>query len=226
MTPRSYITDLFGSSPIRPLQQHMAKVESCARELITFMDAALAGEWEQAAAQQRLITGCEHEADALKKDLRMHLPKGLFMPVSRPDVLEVLWRQDQIANKTKDIAGLMLGRRMQVPAAISEQVGAFVRRCIDAVAQARAAVDELDELLDTGFSGGEVVRVEEMLHRLDAIESETDAMQVKVRETLFAIERDLPPVDVMFTYQVIDWVGDIADLAQQVGSRLQLMLAR
>ncbi|QKT03677.1 TIGR00153 family protein [Ectothiorhodospiraceae bacterium 2226] len=226
MAPRSYITDLFGSSPIRPLQQHMAQVESCARELIRFVDAALAGDWETAAAQQRLITTCEHKADALKKDLRMHLPKGLFMPVSRPDVLEVLWRQDQIANKTKDIAGLMLGRRMQIPGPIAEPFRAFVARCLDAVTQAHVAVDELDELLDTGFSGGEVVRVEEMLRKLDAIESETDTIQVKVREGLFAIERDLPPVDVMFTYQIIAWVGDIADLAQQVGSRLQLMLAR
>jgi uncharacterized protein Yka (UPF0111/DUF47 family) len=30
----------------------------------------------------------------------------------------------------------------------------------------------------------------------------------------------------MFLYKIIDWIGDLADRAQQVGSRLELLLAR
>ena len=41
-----------------------------------------------------------------------------------------------------------------------------------------------------------------------------------------ALEVELPPVDVIFLYQIIDWVGDLADRAQRVGSRLQLLVAR
>jgi uncharacterized protein Yka (UPF0111/DUF47 family) len=51
-------------------------------------------------------------------------------------------------------------------------------------------------------------------------------MQVAVRSKLFELEKDLPPVDVMFIYRVIEWIGDLADLAQRVGSRLEIMLAR
>ena len=43
---------------------------------------------------------------------------------------------------------------------------------------------------------------------------------------LFKKEKDLPAVDVMFMYRVLDLIGDLADLAQRVGSRLELMLAR
>ncbi len=50
--------------------------------------------------------------------------------------------------------------------------------------------------------------------------------QVEIRTMLFEIEKDLPPVDVIFLYQIIQWVGDAADLAQRVGSRLQFMLAK
>ncbi|MFP5507036.1 MAG: DUF47 family protein, partial [Gammaproteobacteria bacterium] len=49
---------------------------------------------------------------------------------------------------------------------------------------------------------------------------------VRVRAELFKRETELPPVDVMFLYRVIDWIGDLADLSQRVGSRLELMLAR
>lgn len=65
-----------------------------------------------------------------------------------------------------------------------------------------------------------------MIKTLDDIESDTDKIQVKVRAALFKQEKDLPPVDVMFMYRVIDSIGDLADLSQRVGSRLELMLAR
>ena len=47
-----------------------------------------------------------------------------------------------------------------------------------------------------------------------------------LRNQLFNLERELPAVNIMFLYKVIDNTGTIADRAQRVGSRLQLMLAR
>ena len=226
MSPRSYLFNMFGTSPVRPLQQHMAKVQACISELEPFMEAVVAGDWKEADDVQQRIAVLEDEADELKKDLRMHLPKGLMLAVSRRDLLEVLTMQDKIANKAKDIAGLILGRKMVFPADVGPRLLEFVERCVDASAQAQKAINELDELVETGFRGGEVQLVESMITELDTIESDTDAIQVDVRARVLKQEKDLPPVDVMFIYRVIEWIGDLADLAQRVGSRLQLMLAR
>ena len=65
-----------------------------------------------------------------------------------------------------------------------------------------------------------------MIKELDSIESDTDKIQVKIRAAVFKQEKDMDPVEVMFLYKVIDWIGDLADLAQRVGSRLEIMLAR
>ena len=65
-----------------------------------------------------------------------------------------------------------------------------------------------------------------MIKTLDEIEGDTDDIEVRVRAELFAIERELNPVDVMFLYRIIDWIGDLGNLSQRVGSRLELMLAR
>lgn len=224
--PRSYISGLFGTSPISPLQQHMAKVQATVEELLPFFQAALAEDWEKAESMQQVIAVREDEADALKRELRLKLPHGLFMPVSRRDLLEVLTMQDRIANKAKDIAGLMLGRKMRFPDTMHAPLLDFVDRCSDATAQAQIAINELDELVATGFGGNEIDLVESMIDKLDTIESDTDDIQVAVRAILFKMEKDLPPVDVMFMYRVLDWIGDLADLAQRVGSRLELMLAR
>ena len=223
---QSTISSLFGTSPVKPLQTHMASVQACIIELVPFFDAVLAGNWSEAKKQQKKISQMERDADKLKRELRLHLPNSLFMPVSRRDLLEVLTMQDKIANKAKDIAGLIVGRKMEFPESISPKMMDFVGRCIDASAQAQKAINELDELVETGFSGKEIKIVTSMIKKLDKIESDTDKMQVDVRSQIFKEEDELNPVHVMFLYKIIEWIGDLADLSQRVGSRLELMLAR
>ena len=223
---QSFIAGIFGHSPVRPLQQQMAKVMECLRELPPFVEAAQRGDWAAAQVQHDRITDLEHQADALKKQIRLQLPNTLFMPVARADLLEMLTMQDRIANKTKDISGLMLGRRMAPPPALVPGFAAFVQRCVDAAAQADSTVEELDELFETGFRGPEVEIVKKMLAELDAIESDTDRMQADLRGKLYSVEKTLDPIDAMFLYRVLEEIGDLGDIAQRVGSRLQLLLAR
>lgn len=101
----------------------------------------------------------------------------------------------------------------------------FVRASVAAAEQALTAINELDELLETGFSGRELTVVENMIKELDILEEKADQLEIGVRTSLFALEAQLPPVDVMFLYNIIDWVGDIANRAHDVGGRLQLLLA-
>lgn len=226
MPPINPILDLFGSSPVHPLQQHMSKVMECVNQLPALVEAACRDDQDAVAEQQERIAALENEADDLKHQLRLHLPRSLFLPVDRRDLLEVLTMQDNVANRAKDIAGLVRGRRMAFPDTLGPRLLDFARRSVDACAQAQRTVNELDELVETGFRGAEVKLVQNMIEELDRIEKDTDVIQVEVRAMLMSMEKDLPPVDVMFIYRVIDWIGDLGDLAQRVGSRLQLMLAR
>jgi predicted phosphate transport protein (TIGR00153 family) len=148
-----YMSGIFGSSPVDPMQTHMAKVYACASELIPLFNAVIVEDWEKVEQLQQKISKLEREADVLKKELRLNLPKGLFMPMSRQDLLDVLLTQDKIANKSKDIAGVVFGRKMILPEIIHEDYMRFVQRCVDACKQAKKAINEMDELVETGFSG-------------------------------------------------------------------------
>jgi len=225
MTVSGHIFKMFGRSPIRPLQEHMAKVYACAEALKPFVEAVLQNNWEKAEQQQKLISNYEHQADEIKKDIRTHLPKGLFLPVPRGDLLEILRMQDKIANKAKDIAGLVIGRQMEIPQAIANSYNTFLDRCLDAVTVANQAASELDQLVETGFRGAEVDILERMIETLREIEHVTDEIQIDVRKELFNIEKKLSPIDVIFLYTMINWTGEIADHAEQVGNRLELLLA-
>ncbi|SDH05245.1 hypothetical protein SAMN05216603_105249 [Pseudomonas benzenivorans] len=224
--PINPFVSLFGRSPIGPMQQHIAKAHECAANLVPFFEAVMAEDWAKVEQVQQEMARLENEADKLKKSVRLHLPKSLFLPVPRSDLLELLSVQDKVANRAKDIAGLMLGREMAIPQGLQPLMRTYVQRSVDASAQALKAMNELDELLETGFGGREAVLVETLVEELGVIEQDTDRLQIEVRRQLFKLEKDLPPVDVMFLYQIIDWIGDVADRAQRVGNRLEQLLAR
>ncbi len=217
---------LFGRSPIAPIQEHMKVASQTAGELRLFMEALLDEDWDLAEHKARRVFELENEADDIKREIRLHLPRSLFMSVSRSDLLELLHMQDKIPNLAKDIAGLAIGRRIAVPEELKPKLRSYMEYSIGATNLAVRALNELDELMESGFSGPEVELITEMVKRLDEAEHDTDLQQIEVRNALFAIEKDLNPVDVMFLYRIIEWIGDIADFSQTVGNRLLYLIAK
>ena len=219
------LANIFGASPVRPLEKHVNIAYQCTKELNKFFAAVVNKEWEEALAARDRISQLEHDADNLKKEIRLRLPKSLFMPVPREDLLELLLVQDKMANRSKDVSGLVIGRKMTIPDAIADDFLEFVSRNVDAAKQARKSVRELDELFTTGFRGAEVALVESLIEELDQIETDTDDRQADLRAALYEIESELEPVDVIFLYRVIELTGEIADMAERVGRRLELLLS-
>lgn len=220
------IARLFGRSPIRPLLHHYETVHACVAELEAFFTAVIGDDWQQAGQVRKRIVELENEADDMKREFRLNLPKHLFLLMPRTDLLELMSIQDRVANKAKDITGIMIGRKMTIPAALADPMLAYVRSTINTSAQARTALNELDALLETGFGSREVTLIENMVEVLDDIERETDELQVQIRAQLFSIETELPPVEVMFLYTIIDWVGELSDRAHKVGGYLHRLVAR
>ncbi len=219
------LANIFGSSPVQPLEKHMDIAYRCAKKLRPFFDAVIARDYERMAEVRAQIETLEHEADDLKKQIRLNMPKSLFMPVPREDLLELLLVQDKIANRTRDVSGVIMGRKMEIPEQIAEAFVEFVDSNIDAVKQARKSVRELDELFTAGFKGAEVELVNELIEELDALETHTDNQQTRIRSALFEIEKTLNPIDAIFLYEVIQLTGEIADMAERVGRRLELLLS-
>lgn len=216
---------LFGKSPFKPLQQHMRVVIECIGEVPALFTALIEGNEAQLELHKEKIFAKEREADAIKNELRSHLPRSLLLAVDRRDLLELLAMQDTIAGIAQDIAGLLVQRKMEVPDGMAEPLARFVARCTETCEQAHRIIEGLDELLEIGFRGREVERVEAMILELGYMESDTDLMGISLTRALFAQEGSLSPVSVMLWYQLIRWVGNLADYAEKVGDRLRLMIA-
>jgi predicted phosphate transport protein (TIGR00153 family) len=220
------LASLMGHSPFKPIQEHMKIVSECVAEIPGLFEALIAGNQDAVVEHKDRIYEKEHAADVIKNNLRVHLPKTLFMPVDRRDLLEVLGMQDSIADTAQDIAGLLVERNMVVPEGMAEPLMLLVNRCVDTCNCSSSIIEELDELIETGFRGREASRVQEMVEQLNKIEDETDEMGTALARTLFSKEDEMSAVSVMFWYQLIQWIGDLADYAEKVGDRMRLLLAR
>jgi predicted phosphate transport protein (TIGR00153 family) len=216
--------NLFGASPIRPMQKHMEAVVACAREVLPLFEDVAAGRVEAFPARRKTIDQLEHEADDIKNAIRSRLPRRLFMAVERRDMLEILDHQDSIADCAQDIAGLVDQRSMVAPKELAEPLLDLVRKVVFTCEHAGEVIQELDDLVETGFSGRTAGRVEEMINALNALETETDEMAERAQRKLFAMEDELG-VSTVFWSQLIIWVGRMADHAEKVGNRLRLLIA-
>lgn len=221
-----YLSGIFASSPIGPLQTHMKQVVECVQELIPFTDAVIAGDGAARDRHHKNIVEYENKADDLKKDLRLHLPTSLFMPIDRRDMLEILTMQDGVAGTARDVSGIIAGRNMSLPESMTADFRKLVVTSVLSCEQALAAISELDELIETGFDNSERTRISNMLVELDGTEHDTDVQAAGLYDKLMELEDEFHPVHTMFLYRVLDKTAGIADRAQRVGSRLQLTLAR
>lgn len=220
------ISDMLGKSPVQPIQEHIDIACQCASLLPSLVEAANLNDWDKVATINDEIRGLENQADAIKLSIRSNLPRSLFMPVPRQDLLELVLVQDKIANITKSVAGMIKQRSIQLPAEMYDDFYSFVVLCIDASNFAKKSVHELDELYSTGFRGAEVKLVQGLIDTLDDIETKTDEKQNLLQQSLFKIEKEYSPIDVMFLYKLIDKVAGIADMSERVGRRLELLLAK
>ena len=221
--PIRAIAELFGRSPFGPLVQHTQKVHETVREVRPLLEAFLAGRHDEVQRIYDRISDLEHEADTIKREIRVHLPKWFFLPVDRGDMLKYLKEQDAIADTAEDIAVLLTVRRTQVPEELHAGILAFVDKVIEVSELLVQAASELEHLQEAGFGGREAERViEEIAHG----EYEADKLQTQVSRHLYEIEDRVDPISVYFIMKLFRLLGEIANHAENTGDNLRMMLSR
>jgi len=220
----SIISKLFGKSPFEPLYQHMLKVKECVDLVRPLMDALLKGDEKKVKEIAKRVFKAEHEADLVKKDIRNHLPKSIFLPVARGDLLRFLKEQDHIADSAEDLAALLILRKTTVPEELKDEIRDFVDKVLETYEMAMTVSSEIKILAETSFGGVEAHKVIELIEQLKVKEWEADKAQMKAAKKLFAIEKELDPVSVMMWTRIFDELGTLANHAENAGDQMRMML--
>ncbi len=226
MKTTSPLASLMRQSPFKLVQEHMRVVSRCVAKVPALFDAMIKKDQEQINALAAKIGELESEADQIKNEFRLHMPKRVLFAVARRDLLALIQQQDIIADTAEKIGQIVTQRVMEVPESIEEHLLNLVQSTTDICSQALAMIEQLDELLAVGFGGKQSDLVSEMIIDVKRSEHNIDFLIRDLNRTLFSIEDQLKPVSVMFWYKLIDLIGEISNQAENMGDRLMLFIAR
>jgi predicted phosphate transport protein (TIGR00153 family) len=220
------LSGLLRGSPFKPIQAHMRLVFSCVCLIPPLFDAVYREDDEQVNQFAGQIKDLETQADKLKSTFRLNMPKSLFLPVDRKDLLSLIADQDKIADTAEDIGKIFLYRRMTVPDSLKNLLDELLEGTMEITAAAKEMIEQLDELLEVGFSGREIDKISGMIANVRRSEHNIDGIMHRIRRALFAIEQQLDPVSAMFWYSIIDLLGTLSDQSENLADRLLLFLSK
>lgn len=220
------ITQIFGRSPFRPLVEHTHKVHDCVKEVRPLVAAFLEERHDDVEVIYHRISKLEHQADVIKRGIRNHLPKSLFLPVDRGDMLKFLKQQDAIADTAEDIGVLLTVRRTRVPEALHEGLLRFSDKVIEVSELLVKAASELEHLQEATFGGKEAEVVIAMLEQVNHGEYEADNLQTELSRRLYQIEDQTDPTSIYFIVKLFRLLGEIANHAENTGDSLRMMLTK
>ncbi len=220
------ISKLFGKSPFKALQSHMSEVKECLDRIKPLFDALYNNDQVKVKSISKEIMRLEHKADEIKKKIRDGLPSGLFLPVDRRDILNLLSAQDSIADNIEDIAVLLRIRKMTVPDAMKRDLEKFIEKVLDVAYEAVRVIYEIDKLLEASFGGPEKDKVMEMVDNIGTLEWEADKKQFKLAQKLFSLENDLEPVAVYMWMKIFGTLGDVANAAEKLSKMLRMFMSK
>ena len=213
-------------SPFTPLQEHMKKSIEAIKPLKSFFEALIEGNDAQIEELRIKVINAEKSADKIKNEIRNNLPRSIFLPIDRRDLLEILDIQDDIADTAEDIATLLALRKMILPGELKDDLLQYMGVVEIACEMALQISEELDELIQCGFCDKEYDKIYGMIDSLSETETRTDDLLLELNRKLFLMESKMKPMDVMFWYEIFEWIGNLADYAEKMGNRLRVWMTR
>jgi len=202
----------------------MEKVASCVKRIPNIMDAYRQADSGKVNSLAKKISDLEYEADVIKHDIQDNLPRGLFMHIDRANLLRILGIQDSIANRAENIAVLLTFKQAKSFPEFDVAFDAFLCKCIETFDLARSVIDQLDELLESGFGGVEANTVRTLIDQVARKEYESDLCQRELLRILLANEDNISYGDFFLWTRIIRQVGSIADRADNLTATLRMTL--
>jgi predicted phosphate transport protein (TIGR00153 family) len=214
----------FMTSPFDALLEHAEKVKECAWAFQQAMECYGSEKCQEFEEYKEEVIRLESEADAIKRRIRGHLPKGARMPVSRYEFLQYVKEQDKVLDSVQDAVKWISYRTTQVnPEHFKKPLSALVDSVIEPIEELSRMVSEAKKYFES-YSEKQRKIVKDIVHNLRKREHEADKIEDEFKTKVFSIEKD--PTGIYHMVRLAEIVGSVADHAENAGDMMRAMVAR
>ena len=215
---------LFGKSPFGPIIEHAKKVYECIDLVNPVIKAWLNEDWKQIEKLRKEVSRKEHEADKMKITIRSNLPKSLFYPVPRGDLLRILQNQDNIADAVEDLCVVLSLRKTKIPKPLTDDFQDFANQVIETAQMLLKANEELETLLEASFTGPHTEKVLKIVDEIGTLEWKCDTKGHDLVKKLISMEDTLDPLTIIFIMKIIEVLGNLSNHAENCGDNLRHLI--
>jgi len=220
---RLLLSSLFYKSPFEGLQRHADKVRECAQLFKEAMVCHIGKGFKDFDLLTETVAKLESEADAIKRNIRNHLPRGILMPVDKFQFMQYLREQDKVVDEVEEaLLWLSFG-----PRSIPDEVASDIHELVDSVVPPIERLSDLVALATKFFrskSENERSKMKSLIRDIHQYEKEADFLE---RELKFKIFAEIKEALIVFhLIRLVEIVGNIADHAQNASDRMRTMIAR
>jgi len=220
---RLLLSSLFHESPFEGLQKHANKVNECAQ---LFKDAALCHIDQRCTEFDDLtdqVARLESEADAIKRNIRNHLPRGILMPVDKFQFFEYLKEQDKVVDAVEESLLWLALRPKGIPNAVTEDFQHLVGSVVPPIEKLPQLVTMAADFFKNR-SERQRTKMKSLIHDIHQRETEADFLERELKLRVFSESKDA--LIVFHLVRLIEIVGSIADHAENASGRMRAMIAR
>jgi predicted phosphate transport protein (TIGR00153 family) len=215
---------MFITSPFDGLQEHAEKVKECAWVFQKAIECIIMDRCEDFEHFREEIIKLEEEADAIKRRIRGHLPKGTMLAVDKFELFRYLGEQDKVVDAVEDALDWLSFRSSSgIPEALEKDFMLLVEAVMDPIEELSKMVAEARKYF-SNFSENQRRLVKSLIRTLRAHEAEADRLEDAVKEKIFNTIND--PVSVYHLVRLAEIIGSIADHAENAGDMMRAMVAR
>jgi predicted phosphate transport protein (TIGR00153 family) len=218
------LAKLFAKSPFAPLQKHMQDVNECVIKVKEIFKALEENDSKSVSRIAKEISKLEARADTTKNELRNHLPGGLFMPISKAALLEILSLQDDIADDCEDIGVLLTLKDLTLKDIFKDDFKSFLNKNLETYELIKKIIDEFDNLLETSFTGREAEKVKSMVYNVALKEHESDLTQRKLLKNIFKNEDHFTHAEFQLWLLIMREIRTLSNTSEKLAHRIRNLL--
>ena len=168
------------------------------------------------------MDGLEEEADKVKRHIRNHLPRGLFMPVDRTLFFNYTRAQDDILDHAQDAMNWLAMRPMAIPDDFRGELAAFLSEVSRTVDLLRPALDSTIELVHASRLDRQDTK--ERFRDVRSQHRAVYAMRISLRSRIYNSELGFK--DIHQLSHVVQCLFEMSHKAEGCADMLRAMIAR
>jgi len=215
---------MFMTSPFEGLLEHAEKIKECVWAFQQAIECHITEQCESFEEFRLEVDTLESRADAVKRRIRGHLPKGTLMPVDKFELFRYLHEQDKVLDAVEEALDWISFRSEPgIPDELHKDFFLLVDAVLDPVEEMCRMVAEARKYF-TNFADKQRQLIKDIIRTMRHQEHEADKVEDAIKAKVLNMQID--PVTVYHMIRLAETIGSIADHAENAGDMMRAMLAR